>query len=145
MANIKACLLGSAQTCKATALNSLFSGDVRVLYITPEWVATEAAKSTLHDLQTKINIVAIAIDEAHCVSQWGFDFRSSYRLVKINIYVTSKTLFKICFKNICLYDRNLGKLRNILPNVPIIALTATATPNVRKDICNSLNLMYDHF
>lgn len=40
------------------------------------------------------------------------------------------------------YIRNLGKLRNILPNVPIMALTATATPIVRKDICNSLNLMY---
>lgn len=42
-----------------------------------------------------------------------------------------------------MYDRNLGELRNLLPNVPIMALTATATPNVRKDICNSLNLMYD--
>lgn len=83
MANIKACLLGSAQSSKDNALNSIFSREIRVLYITPEWIATETAKKILLDLQRKVNIVAIAIDEAHCVSQWGFDFRSSYRSIKI--------------------------------------------------------------
>lgn len=79
MANIKACLLGSAQKSKASALESLFSGEVRVLYITPEWIASESAKDILQDLNKKTKIVTVAIDEAHCVSQWGFDFRSSYR------------------------------------------------------------------
>lgn len=139
MANIKACLLGSAQTSKADALSSLFSGDVRVLYITPEWIATDSAKQILQDLQTKIKIVAVAIDEAHCVSQWGFDFRSSYRSVKTMHFLLTLMYY---LSNLCIYFRNLGKLRKILPNVPIMALTATATPIVRKDICNSLNLMY---
>ena len=57
----------------------------------------------------------IAIDEAHCVSQWGHDFRSSYR--------------------------NLASLRRIFDDVPIIALTATATATVRQDIIKNLQLI----
>ncbi len=61
-----------------------------------------------------VGIVLVAIDEAHCVSQWGHDFRADYR--------------------------NLGDVRSYLPGIPLLALTATATPPVQKDICTSLNM-----
>ena len=60
------------------------------------------------------NVAALAIDEAHCVSEWGHDFRPEYR--------------------------QLAELRDLLPEVPIMALTATATERVRDDIINHLRL-----
>nr|XP_006823132.1 PREDICTED: mediator of RNA polymerase II transcription subunit 34-like [Saccoglossus kowalevskii] len=66
------------------------------------------------DVEEEHGITLVAIDEAHCVSQWGHDFRSAYR--------------------------TLGSLRNILPSVPFMALTATATPEVQSDIIRSLAL-----
>lgn len=65
-------------------------------------------------MEEKLSITLIAIDEAHCVSTWGHDFRYSYR--------------------------ELGKLRNTFPNIPILAVTATATVRVRNDIVSSLRL-----
>ncbi|XP_078578386.1 bifunctional 3'-5' exonuclease/ATP-dependent helicase WRN-like [Branchiostoma floridae x Branchiostoma japonicum] len=114
VANIPACFLGSAQKDKADVMRNLMRGEYRVVYITPEYAAGGAGESVLKDLDKKIGITLIAIDEAHCVSQWGHDFRSSYR--------------------------TLGKIRDILPNVPIMAVTATATPEVKNDICQSLSL-----
>lgn len=61
-----------------------------------------------------LGLTLLAVDEAHCVSQWGHDFRADYR--------------------------ELGAIRGWLPHVPFLALTATATPMVQKDICTSLKL-----
>ena len=85
-------------------------GKVKILYVAPERLALQNFQSFLKGA----NIKLIAVDEAHCISEWGHDFRPDYRNLK---------LFKSQF-----------------PNVPIIALTATATPRVREDIIKQLSL-----
>uniref|UniRef100_A0A1B6D7V2 ATP-dependent DNA helicase n=3 Tax=Clastoptera arizonana TaxID=38151 RepID=A0A1B6D7V2_9HEMI len=114
VANIPACFLGSAQTAKSTVLNKILNGEYRVVYLTPEWCSTDFGKDILTRISKTLLLNLVAIDEAHCVSQWGFDFRTSYR--------------------------KLGELRNLLSNVPFLCVTATATPRVRNDIIASLNL-----
>uniref|UniRef100_A0A8D8TWJ5 ATP-dependent DNA helicase n=1 Tax=Cacopsylla melanoneura TaxID=428564 RepID=A0A8D8TWJ5_9HEMI len=109
MNNIPACYLGSAQTQKGKVLDEILSGQVRVVYMTPEYVTVDPSF-----LSRIPNVVLIAIDEAHCVSQWGHDFRPSYR--------------------------NLSVLRETLPRVPMLAVTATATSVVMDDICTNLEL-----
>lgn len=111
-ANIPACLLGSAQTRQHEVTRGLDAGEYRVVYITPEFA--EGSFGMLERLDSRVGITLFAIDEAHCVSQWGHDFRHSYR--------------------------NLGKLRNHFKHVPFLALTATATPNVREDIIRAIDL-----
>ncbi|CAJ0596633.1 unnamed protein product [Cylicocyclus nassatus] len=91
-------------------MSEIQDGSLRFLYLTPEYV--ENASSLLHRLKSKVKL--IAIDEAHCVSQWGHDFRSSYR--------------------------GLAKISRILNDCPVIALTATATHVVCKDIIDNLEL-----
>ncbi len=86
------------------------SGELKILYIAPERLANDFFKSFLQQL----NVSLIAIDEAHCISAWGHDFRPEYR--------------------------NLKHLRNLIPNTPIIALTATATDRVAYDILTELQL-----
>lgn len=108
-----ACFLGSAQAdprVEADAMNGLY----RVVYITPEKL--QSLLPSLRFLHQKCEIGLLAVDEAHCVSQWGHDFRSSY----LNIS---------CFRN---YDG--------LRDIPIVALTATASSTVRKDIIDNLQL-----
>ena len=110
VANINACYLGSAQTCSSDILSKVFDGYYRLVYVTPEYITN--SNSFLKELNEKLGLTLVAVDEAHCVSQWGHDFRLSYR--------------------------KLHLIRNEIPAVPIIALTATATPIVRNDICNNL-------
>jgi len=84
------------------------SAELKILYIAPERVDSYG----FSDLLDSIEISLLAIDEAHCISQWGHDFRPDYR--------------------------NLGMLRRKLVGTPVVALTATATPRVRKDILEQL-------
>lgn len=93
------------------ALDNCIYGDIKFLYVSPERLQTklfiERAK------QMKINL--LAIDEAHCISQWGYDFRPPYM--------------------------KIAEFRALLPKVPMIALTATATQEVRADILNRLEMV----
>jgi len=108
---ISACFLGSAQTDKSTESAAL-RGEFRLVYLCPESLVR--LKHELQDLQSKSGIALLAIDEAHCISKWGHDFRPTYA--------------------------RLGTLKSSLPGVPIMALTATATVTVREEIVRSLGL-----
>lgn len=90
-------------------------GAVKLLYIAPERLDSEMF---LNELQG-VHVPLIAVDEAHCISQWGHDFRPSYRLI--------------------------SRMMELFPNNPtVLALTATATPQVREDICRILNIEEQH-
>ena len=91
-------------------LRGLNRGQYRMLYLAPERLMLDG----FLERALNWNITQIAIDEAHCISEWGHDFRPEYRELK--------------------------KLRRHLPDVPIMALTATATKRVRKDIVDQLHL-----
>ena len=90
--------------------NKIQKKEIKLLYIAPERLALEEFRVFLSTLQVDL----IAIDEAHCISEWGHDFRPEYR--------------------------NLKSLRILFPDAPIIALTATATEKVRIDILKQLSL-----
>ncbi|MCK5847056.1 MAG: RecQ family ATP-dependent DNA helicase [Bacteroidales bacterium] len=90
------------------ALDNCAYGDKKFLYVSPERLETELFQERLK----KMNISLLAVDEAHCISQWGYDFRPSYL--------------------------QIADIRERIPNVPVLALTATATPTVVKDIQEKL-------
>ncbi len=113
--NIPASFINStlSKSQKDERLNKFLSGKVKLLYVTPE-------RFRIKDFVEKIktaNISLLAVDEAHCISEWGHDFRPDYS--------------------------RLGEFRNILGNPLTIALTATATNDVQVDIINKLNLNPD--
>ncbi|XP_062349152.1 bifunctional 3'-5' exonuclease/ATP-dependent helicase WRN isoform X4 [Cinclus cinclus] len=110
MTGIPACFLGSAQSKQVR--DSILGGQYRVIYMTPEFCSGNL--KLLQDLDRSVGITLIAVDEAHCISEWGHDFRNSFR--------------------------TLGSLKETLPSVPIIALTATASPSIREDVVKCLNL-----
>lgn len=92
-----------------TALENCIFGDYKFLYISPERISSELFVKKIQ----RVKVQLITVDEAHCISQWGHDFRPAYR--------------QIC------------ELRRMFPSAPVLALTATATPEVVKDIQLQLN------
>ncbi|CAL5056103.1 unnamed protein product [Urochloa decumbens] len=115
---IRAEFLSSTQTShtKQTIHEDLDSGkpSLKFLYVTPELVATPGFMAKLKKLYNRGLLGLVAIDEAHCISTWGHDFRPSYR--------------------------KLSSLRKQFPDIPLLALTATAVPKVQKDVISSLCL-----
>ena len=94
--------------------NALLDGEYKLLYVAPERLLGDSFQSTLSELANDVGIARIAVDEAHCVSEWGHDFRPEYRQLRL--------------------------LRQRFPSVPVTALTATATERVRDDIARQLEL-----
>ena len=90
------------------ALDKCIWGNYKFLYVSPERLKTERFKEAV----SQMNVCLITVDEAHCISSWGYDFRPSYL--------------------------EIAQLREILPKAPVLALTATATPEVVKDIMDKL-------
>ena len=86
-----------------TLENCIF-GDIKILYVSPERLSSELFRTKLRHIKVSF----ITVDEAHCISQWGYDFRPSYL--------------------------QIADIRKDLPGVPVLALTATATPPVVEDI-----------
>ena len=103
---IKALAIYSGMTRQEilTALENCIFGNYKFLYISPERLDTEIFRTKLRSMKVSM----ITVDESHCISQWGFDFRPAYL--------------------------KIAEIRELLPEVPVLALTATATPEVVTDI-----------
>ncbi len=115
-AGISAVFLNSSLSLEETRRREqdILHGQVHLLYVAPEKLLKERFLTFLDVISRGIGLAGFAIDEAHCVSEWGHDFRPEYR--------------------------QLRRLRQRYPNVPMMALTATATERVRYDIVDQLQL-----
>lgn len=91
-------------------LDNCIFGNIKFLYLSPERLQSDLVRTRI----TYMNVNLLAIDEAHCISQWGYDFRPPYL--------------------------KIAELRDLIPNVPVLALTATATEFVREDILEKLKI-----
>eukprot|EP00929_Paragymnodinium_shiwhaense_P001356 TRINITY_DN101584_c0_g1_i1.p1 TRINITY_DN101584_c0_g1~~TRINITY_DN101584_c0_g1_i1.p1 ORF type:complete len:903 (-),score=223.70 TRINITY_DN101584_c0_g1_i1:336-3044(-) len=113
----RACLLGSAQADPQVETD-VVNGKYRLVYLTPEKL-TGSFLGRLQNLHSRQGLSLLAVDEAHCISDWGHDFRPSFR--------------------------ELRKVRESLPQLPIMALTATAVDRVQTDIVQQLGLRSDTY
>ena len=95
---------GMSRDAIVTTLENCIFGGVKLLYISPERISSDLFQIKLKHMKVSF----ITVDEAHCISQWGYDFRPSYLQIAV--------------------------IRKLVPNIPILALTATATPDVIDDI-----------
>ncbi len=107
---IKAVAVNSSMSLRERdiALDNAVYGDTKFVYISPEALQSDLIRARVERM--KLNL--LAVDEAHCISQWGHDFRPSYRMI--------------------------AEAREWMPSAPVMALTATATPQVVQDICEQL-------
>ena len=110
--NVKATTIkaGSSQNDIITLFDNIKFGNIKFLYISPERLQSNFIQQKIKE----INVSLVAVDEAHCISEWGHDFRPSYRNIKV--------------------------LKEIIPDVNFIALTATANKKVLEDISSNLEL-----
>ncbi|MFM7565586.1 MAG: ATP-dependent DNA helicase RecQ [Flavobacteriales bacterium] len=111
---IKACAITSSSRYREidVLLNNAALGAYEFLYLSPERIQTSLFRERIKQMPVRL----LVIDEAHCISEWGHDFRPSYR--------------------------NIKSIREIRPELPVVALTATATPEVKEDIIEQLELKH---
>lgn len=109
---IEACFLNSSQSHgeKREIKEKIMQGKLKLVYLSPEGILADS----MLDFFASINVALIAIDEAHCISQWGHEFRKDYT--------------------------RLGELKKSFPRTPFLAITATADEKTRLDICRQLGL-----